>query len=118
MTKVNLEVRERLAHLIVQIRESKHYSQRELAREMGVSPNAIRQWENCASFPGYENLKKISEVTGFGNVSQLEQYLYDEGKENATVDVNVLLDQISALDKRQFSKVVQLVGTRLQAEGV
>lgn len=63
---------ERLAKLVVELRGSK--SQRQFARELGVSQSSVRFWESYLAWPETENLEKLAALKGW-TLSHLQAYL-------------------------------------------
>ena len=53
-----------LARTIATAREKRGMNQSELARAVGVSPQAVQKWEAGASVPRANKLKAIAEVLG------------------------------------------------------
>lgn len=45
-----------------ELREKKGLTQIDLAKLVGVSANAYRNWEYGASYPNEENMKKLKEI--------------------------------------------------------
>lgn len=65
---------ERLARIVADLRGSK--SQRQFARELGVSQSSVRFWESHLAWPETENLEKLAVLKGW-NLSQLQTYLVE-----------------------------------------
>lgn len=53
-----------IADFLKQLRISKNMTQRELAKEMNVTPQAVSRWENSNSIPDINTLKRIAEFYG------------------------------------------------------
>src|SRR5690554_2866701 len=53
-----------IAEFLKQIRISKNMTQRELAKLMHVTPQAVSRWENSNSIPDINTLKSIAEFYG------------------------------------------------------
>jgi transcriptional regulator with XRE-family HTH domain len=58
------DLRKRLGAGIVQARESRKWSQVELARRLEVSRDRLGKWERGLNEPGLEDLARLSEVLG------------------------------------------------------
>lgn len=63
---------ERLARLVAELRGSK--SQRQFAKELGVSQSSVRFWESNLAWPDTENLEKLAALRGW-SLSNLQTYL-------------------------------------------
>lgn len=63
---------ERLARLVAELRGSK--SQRQFAKELGVSQSSVRFWESNLAWPDTENLEKLAALRGW-SLSDLQNYL-------------------------------------------
>lgn len=63
---------ERLAKLVAELRGSK--SQRQFAKELGVSQSSVRFWESNLAWPDTENLEKLAALRGW-SLSNLQTYL-------------------------------------------
>ena len=63
---------ERLARLVAELRGSK--SQRQFAKELGVSQSSVRFWESNLAWPDTENLEKLAALRGW-SLSELQTYL-------------------------------------------
>lgn len=62
----------RLATFIQELRGSQ--SQRQLAKQLGVSQGSVNLWESGQSFPDTENLDKLAALRGW-SLSDLQAYL-------------------------------------------
>ena len=60
----NNDQRQRTGRYIRRLREEKHYSQTELAREIGVTRQAVCQWESGTTLPKHEYLRSLSAFFG------------------------------------------------------
>lgn len=88
-----------MAKRIKQGRVALGYSLSELARKVGVSPQAVQQWEFGKTSPKGENLRKLSMVLDF--TPQFLQY----GSSNITLNepaFESLKDLEQALDSSHF----------------
>lgn len=65
---------ERLARIVAELRGSK--SQRQFAKELGVSQSSVRFWESHLAWPETENLEKLAVLRGW-SLSELQAYLVD-----------------------------------------
>jgi len=65
---------ERLARIVAELRGSK--SQRQFAKELGVSQSSVRFWESHLAWPETENLEKLAALRGW-SLSDLQAYLVD-----------------------------------------
>jgi transcriptional regulator with XRE-family HTH domain len=74
---------DRLGLLLQELRGD--LSQRQFAKEMGVTHSTVQSWEAKLSWPGTQNLKKLADLRGW-SLDQLQSYL--EGN----------LVEVSALD--------------------
>jgi transcriptional regulator with XRE-family HTH domain len=55
-----------IGRAIAQAREAKGMNQSELARELGVTPQAVQKWESDASLPRPTKVADIAAVLGIG----------------------------------------------------
>ena len=55
---------ERIAQRLAELRRAKGYSQEALARELGLSRQAVSKWERVESSPEMENLIALARLYG------------------------------------------------------
>jgi len=108
----SIEAKERLSSLLREIRIQQGWSQRELGRQLKVSQNAIRDWEQYKTFPRYENLCEIAKLSGHQSVNDLYDYLCDD-KELQPRRIDLIFNDISTLNPEQLTKVVNYAVNRL-----
>ncbi len=60
-------------------------SQRQFAKELGVTHSTVQSWEAKLSWPGTPNLKKLASLKGW-SLDQLQAYLEGELAETPTAD--------------------------------
>jgi transcriptional regulator with XRE-family HTH domain len=92
---------ERLARIVVELRGSK--SQRQFARELGVSQSSVRFWESHLAWPETENLEKLSALKGW-NLSQLQTYLV-EGELPEEEPLEQILKMVRSLPLEAVARV-------------
>lgn len=57
------------------LRERKGWSQYELAKQTGISPNTVYSWSRIGTIPSFSNIERICETVGITT----EQFFCDEG---------------------------------------
>jgi transcriptional regulator with XRE-family HTH domain len=92
---------ERLARIVVGLRGSK--SQRQFARELGVSQSSVRFWESHLAWPETENLEKLALLKGW-NLSQLQTYLV-EGELPEEEPLEQILKMVRSLPLEAVARV-------------
>ncbi|WP_172636038.1 helix-turn-helix transcriptional regulator [Synechococcus sp. PCC 6312] len=99
---MNENARERLICLLQKEQRTRNMSQRELAKEFGISYTAIQNWYNRTHFPSVLSLEKIAKATGQSH-SDLMEYL--EGA--AQFNEDTIIRQLSRLPKASLAKVME-----------
>lgn len=102
------EARKRLVQLLEFCRAGR--SQRQFARDLGVSLGSVQNWLSGDSFPSSEKLEKVAVVAGM-SLEQLFVYLKGEevtnlGEPKVAEDVLV---QAKSLDKAQQVRLLKLL---------
>lgn len=105
---MDFEVRERLAAVIKEVRGSR--SQRQFAKDLGVSFTTIRYWELCESFPNAENLELIAKTLG----KSLEEFLMSlrrtvPPKTPHVIKAENLLPLVNELSDREAARLAQMI---------
>jgi transcriptional regulator with XRE-family HTH domain len=91
------------------------YSLSELARRVGVSPQAVQQWEFGKTSPKGENLRKLSNVLNF--TPQFLQYGNSDIKLNEPA-FSSLKDLEQALDSSHFHAIYHASVTHMMTVAV
>ena len=65
------------------LREAAGLTQRELGNRIGVSGQAVAQWETGVKRPSVENLTKLADVLGHSSIETTRIYLISTGAEHA-----------------------------------
>lgn len=102
------EARKRLKEILEQVRAGR--SQRQFARDLGVSLGTVQNWLSGDSFPSSEKLEKVASVAGM-SLEQLFVYLKGEdatrqGLPKVAEDV---LFHAKSLDKSQQVRLLKLL---------
>ncbi|MGL9721649.1 helix-turn-helix domain-containing protein [Symbiopectobacterium sp.] len=106
------------AFRIAQVLKKNGWSQSELARQLGVSPQAVQQWVKGVSSPRGRSLKKLSEITGLPNhwffMSEEEVFPLENKSIDYPLDLTeqhkILIDLFEKLpesDKKQLIQSLQ-----------
>lgn len=97
------------AESLKSIRKARKYSQSYLAKEIGVSQNAVYNWENRKCEPNIDTIKKIAGVL---DVSLIELVGPKESEKIHTADlVNAYMDFITTieLDEQDLIKTYRIL---------
>ena len=92
---------ERLARLVAELRGSK--SQRQFAKELGVSQSSVRFWESKLAWPDTENLDKLAALSGW-SLSDLQTYLI-KGELLDSEPLEQILNKVRALSLEAVAQV-------------
>jgi transcriptional regulator with XRE-family HTH domain len=124
---VDVSPRERLANLLKELRGER--SQRSFAKLLGVSNQAVQNWEKQRAWPDDENLQRLAELKGW-TLEQLKTHLNgettaDESVSSAEVSkdselplyVQQLLAEVRALPFQAAAKVAQVALETMAAKG-
>ena len=84
-----------IAEFLKQLRISKSMTQRELAKKMNVTPQAVSRWENSNSIPDVNTLKSIAELYGIS----VDEIL--KAKKNESIEIPI---------KKEKPKVWKYIG--------
>lgn len=104
---IDFEVRERLASVIKEARGAR--SQRQFAKDLGISFATIRCWELCESFPNAENLELIAKTLG-RSLEEFLRYLRNApGKEPRVTRAEDLLPLVNELPGREAARLAQMI---------
>ena len=96
-------------------RERAGLSQTELAKKIGITPQAIQNWEYGKSSPRLQRLKKLAEVlnvseewitTGNGSFKRKKQSNAKNDKD-LTDNILFVLDQLSGEKKKDALKIIK-----------
>lgn len=109
---------ERLALLLQELRRDS--SQRQLAKQLGITHSTIQSWESGAVWPGTKNFQKLAELKGW---SYDRLYAFLEGDSVETVGVNgkteltisEILSAVQSLSFEGAAKVVLVATERMLA---
>lgn len=104
ITEMSLEGREKLSKLIKTL-VARHKSRRSFARNLGVSPSAVINWEEMVSVPDTENLVKIANQSGY-TLSELQEMIDGKASQNPTT-VERVIYEIQQLNSRDIAKVIE-----------
>lgn len=90
------------------LRTRKGWSQYELAKITGISPNAVYSWSRSGAIPTLQNIERICEVA---NIT-VEQFFYDgavvSGEEKDFLDDWMIL---SELEKQAIFEMIEVFKT-------
>ena len=87
-----------VAPLLVELRESKHLTQRQVAELLGVSPQAYNGWEKARNEPPIEHLVRLSFLYGVSVDTLCGRNVFSvPTKENVTQQLNTYRQQIAAM---------------------
>lgn len=109
---MDAEARQRLSDLIKRARG--HMSQRQFAKQLGVSFAAIRSWEECESMPGTKNLEAIADLTG-QTLEELLEYLKGDSllPRSDASKAEDLLVPLNALSREELARLIEMAAARL-----
>ena len=94
-------------------RQKRHWSQKELAEQLGVSNETISRWENGVNTPQPEQLRKLSET--FGETSEalgypLEQEsIKEEAPSSLSVEQTSLREGTLTPRRRRFGLIIAVI---------
>lgn len=124
---VDVPPRERLANLLKELRGER--SQRSFAKLLGVSNQAVQNWEKQRAWPDDENLQRLAELKGW-TLEQLKTHLNGETTADESVScaevskdselplyVQQLLAEVRALPFQAAAKVAQVALETMAAKG-
>lgn len=124
---VDVSPREKLAILLKQLRGER--SQRSFAKLLGVSNQAVQNWEKQRAWPDDENLQRLAQMKGW-TLEQLKTHLNGETTGNESVScavvnedselplyVQKLLAEVRALPFQAAAKVAQVALETMAAKG-
>ena len=101
------DAKQRLKQILEQVRAER--SQRQFARDLGVSLGTVQNWLSGDSFPNSEKLEKVAVAVGM-SLEQLFVYLKGgatkPGEPRVAEDVLV---QAKTLDKEQQVRLIKLL---------
>lgn len=111
---MNIDVQEKLASAVIELRSRRGESQRQFALVVGVSYAAIRSWENFESMPGTKNLERIAALRG-ESLEQFLAFLRGHGEQtqppNKTVE-EIFKDTVS-LSRSELARLIQMLVEKL-----
>lgn len=93
-----------LGRFIAARRRSMRLTQKELAKQVGVSKSAIAKWETDGGIPERDNLKKLSEAMNV-SVDDLLRMANDIHIREWNQDVNITPDLIVALESYGYKVI-------------
>lgn len=124
---VDVSPREKLANLLKELRGER--SQRSFAKLLGVSNQAVQNWEKQRAWPDDENLQRLAELKGW-TLEQLKTHLNGETTADESVScvavnedselplyVQQLLAEVRALPFQAAAKVAQVALETMAAKG-
>ena len=107
-----------------ELRIDKKKTQRQLAKELNVSQNAVCNWENGNRQPTFEMLEKIASLFGV-SVSYLldnsvtsSAFSYSVNKNNMHDDLDIILNDNKLSDDEKAQKISLLLDQKSQAEDI
>lgn len=102
----------RLATFIQELRGSQ--SQRQLAKQLGVSQGSVNLWESGQSWPETENLEKLAELKGW-ELQDLQTYL-TKGELPDPEPLEQILNKVRSLPSEAVAQIaavaVETLATR------
>ena len=101
----------RLATLIQELRGSQ--SQRQFAKQLGVSRSSVNFWESHIAWPETENLEKLAALKGW-TLSHLQTYLI-EGELPSEDPLEQVLKTVRSLPLEALAKVATVAVETLAA---
>ena len=104
------ERKQRLSALLKGLIADKKWSERELARQLGVSPTSVQGYMDCVTFPGEENRVKIAQLLNLTR-EELDAEL-DNRPVRREQAVESVLREIRAMNTEEFSQVARVVFDR------
>jgi transcriptional regulator with XRE-family HTH domain len=106
---------ERLAKFVRELRGSQ--SQRQFAKQIGVSQACVGYWEGCVALPDPENLKRLANLKGW-SLDDLQTYLYtgELPKNDPLEQIAIKIRSLSLHDVAYLNSVcASTMAERLQA---
>lgn len=103
------QAKARLAEIVKNLRGS--LTQKEFAKQLGVTYGAIQSWENAEVSPSSANLVKIADYAGI-NLQELMAKI--QGLENSDVSSN-LVGQLKTMSVKDLTHLYRAVSDRLVA---
>jgi transcriptional regulator with XRE-family HTH domain len=94
---------DRLIDLVQELRGES--SQRQFARQIGVSEATVRFWESRLSWPGTENLQKLAVLKGW-TLDGINTYL-EKGESPRSASLSRILAEVSSLSEAEAVLVAQ-----------
>jgi transcriptional regulator with XRE-family HTH domain len=107
--------RKALAAFLKQKRQERGWSQRDLARYIGSTQNAIYMWETEKATPDTANFDKISALFGLKTWELLQSL--DESQQVSGFDLEKVLRAIEVMPRGDLAKVVGVAAQKLAQVG-
>ncbi len=105
---------ERLARLVSELRGSK--SQRQFAKELGVSQSSVRFWESGIAWPDTENLVKLANFKGW-ELQDLQTYLM-KGELPEREPLEQILEMVRSLPLEAVAQVAAVAVETLASKSI
>lgn len=105
---------ERLARLVAELRGSK--SQRQFAKELGVSQSSVRFWESHLAWPETENLEKLAALKGW-SLQDLQSYLV-KGERPDPEPLEQILNTVRSLPLEAVAQIAAVAVETLAARSI
>ena len=74
MTNYDMEIRDKVMHVLIECREEKEITQKDLADALGTKPTTVASWEQGKSLPSIAMLLRLSRY-----YNKSIGYMYGEG---------------------------------------
>jgi transcriptional regulator with XRE-family HTH domain len=109
-----LEKRQRLADLLKRLISDKNWSERELARQLGISPTSVQAYVDGVTYPGEENRANIARLLGMTR-EELDAELEAKPvrRRNTVEEVS---QEIRAMNRDEFAQIARVVFDRTASE--
>jgi transcriptional regulator with XRE-family HTH domain len=109
-----LEKRQRLAELLKRLISDKNWSERELARQLGISPTSVQAYVDGVTYPGEENRANIARLLGMTR-EELDAELEAKPvrRRNTVEEVS---QEIRAMNRDEFAQIARVVFDRTASE--
>lgn len=104
----------RLATFIQELRGSQ--SQRQFAKQLGVSQGSVNLWESGQSWPDTENLEKLAVLRGW-NLSDLQTYLVKGDLPNSE-PLEQILNTVRSLPLEAVAQIAAVAVETLAARSI
>lgn len=116
MPKIKIEQKESIGYRLARLRNERGYSQRDLARETGISHRMIAYYEKQAQYPPTHVLPILAKALGVSLDQLFGMNKIKKDESNKDMRLWRRFSQIEKLDVKEKRKIIQLLDTFIENE--